>query len=75
MEQEELEPHTEAMLLVQVGEEEGGEDASVSSQDERPSCWGRLVSLCSALRRTWFLKESIMLFKLTLPLVSDSLAI
>ena len=31
----------------------------------------RLTSLCSSLWRTWFIKEFVMMFRLSLPLVSQ----
>ena len=33
----------------------------------------KVVSLCRALRRTWFLREAFMLFKLALPMVQPPL--
>ena len=42
--------------------------AAKSSQP--PSNGGKLVSFCSTLQKTWFVKEFVMMFKLSIPLVS-----
>ena len=42
--------------------------AAKSSQP--PSSGGKLASFCSTLRKTWFVKEFVMMFKLSVPLVS-----
>ena len=40
--------------------------------DQSASCMGRAVSKCRALSKTWFLKETVMLLRLALPVVSTS---
>lgn len=51
---------------------QGNEESSEAGSPDRQSYGSRrkLASLCSSLRRTWFVKEFIRVFKLTLPLVS-----
>ena len=45
--------------------EEPGAPASVGRGH-----WTRLVSVCTALRRTWFVKEFVMMIRLAVPVVS-----
>ena len=40
--------------------------------DQSASDMGRAVSKCRALSKTWFLKETVMLLRLALPVVSTS---
>ena len=40
--------------------------------DQSASGMGRVVSKCRALSKTWFLKETVMLLRLALPVVSTS---
>lgn len=55
-------------IVTNVEEVDDGPPAPASG-----SWSGRVLSSrCSALRKTWFLKETVMLLKLALPVVSTS---
>lgn len=57
----------------EVGAGEGAIIPRHSSLDRGllDSCWKKMSSLCHpVVHRTWVLKESVTLFRLTLPLVS-----
>ena len=55
-------------LLEQREDVDSPMTAAKSSQP--PSSGGKLASFCSTLRKTWFVKEFVMMFKLSVPLVS-----